>query len=96
MVYSINSDFRQYNYNTTNRVNSTLVVNNKTMTKPITPSFTSNTTNSVYYNQTLTASPLRTRLETKDEKNKYNFLLKNLDRNSKKTIKLMLIMRLLL
>lgn len=90
MVYSINSDFRQYNYNTTNRVNSNLVVNNKSMTKPITPSFTSNNTNSVYYNQTLTASPLRTRLETKDEKNKYNFLLKNLDKNSKKTVKLML------
>ena len=90
MVYSINPDFRQYNYNTINCVKADAVSEKKNTAPAKALSFTANPVNYVPFNQTLTASPLRTRLEGKDEKNKYNTVLKNLDRDTKKTVKLML------
>ena len=90
-MYSINSDFQQqYNYNTIRSV-KTDVVTKKEQTAPSkVPSFTSNPINQIPFNAALTSSPLRTRLEGKEEKNKYNEILKGLDKDTKKMMKLML------
>lgn len=89
-MYSINSDFQQYNYNTIRSVKTDNVAK-KTESAPVkSPSFTSNPMNHIPFNAALTSSPLRTRLEGKDEKNKYNTILKSLDKDSKKLVKLML------
>lgn len=90
MVYSINPDFRQYNYNTINRVKTDSVGKKGTAGTTQTLAFTSNPVNYVPLNPAINVSPLRTRLEGKEEKNKYNTLLKNLDKDTKKTLKLML------
>ncbi|HIS35710.1 TPA: hypothetical protein IAC10_03650 [Candidatus Scatousia excrementigallinarum] len=90
MVYSINPDFRQYNYNTINRVKTDSVGKKGTAGTTQTLAFTSNPVNYVPLNPVMNVSPLRTRLEGKEEKNKYNTLLKNLDKDTKKTLKLML------
>lgn len=90
MVYSINPDFRQYNYNTINRVKTDSVGKKGTAGTTQTLAFTSNPVNYVPLNPVMNVSPLRTRLECKEEKNKYNTLLKNLDKDTKKTLKLML------
>ena len=90
MVYSINPDFRQYNYNTINRVKTAYVGEKGTATNSGTLAFTSNPASEIPFNPALTALPLRTRLEGKDEKNKYNLISKNLDKDTKKTLKLML------
>lgn len=84
MVYSINPDFRQYNYNTINRVKTDSVGKKGTAGTTQTLAFTSNPVNYVPLNPVMNVSPLRTRLEGKEEKNKYNTLLKNLDKDTKK------------
>ncbi len=90
MVYSINPDFRQYNYNTIRNVKTDCVTKKEDTSVSRTPSFTSNPINYVPFNAALTSSQLRTRLEGKDEKNKYNEILQHLDKSSKKLLKLML------
>lgn len=90
MVYSINPDFRQYNYNTISNVKTERVTKKEEPSPAKAPSFTSNPINYVPFNAALTASPLRTRLEGKSEKEKYNTVLKSLDKNSKKLVKQLL------
>lgn len=90
MVYFINPDFQQYNYNTIGSVKTERVSKNHDSASVKTPAFTSNPINHVPFNPAFTSSALRTRLEGKDEKNKYNELLKNLDKDTKKLVKQML------
>lgn len=90
MVYSINPDFRQYNYNTIRSTKTDSVTKKEDTNVSKTPSFTSNPINHIPFNAALTSSQLRTRLEGKDEQNKYNTILNSLDKNSKKLVKLML------
>lgn len=90
-MYSLNINTRQYNnYNTVKSVKTTGVDKNEhgTETKP---SFTSNPIMSqVPYNAALTASRFRTELSSKDEKNKYNELIKLADKDTKKQLNTLL------
>ena len=77
-MYSLNFNTQQYNnYNTVKTVSATKVDKNEHV-KDNLPSFMSNPImTQVPYNPALTASKLRTELSSKDEKNKYNELVKN-------------------
>lgn len=85
-MYTAGLNFQQYNYNTT-RARHVSGVKNDEVKQVKTPAFTSNPITNVPYNPTLTSSDLRTRLSSKPEKDKYNFLQKNLDKVSKKQLK---------
>ena len=90
-MYSLNINTQQYNnYNTVKSVKAT-GVNKNEHAKETKPSFTSNPIMSqVPYNAALTASRFRTELSSKDEKNKYNELLKISDRDTKKQLNTLL------
>lgn len=90
-MYSLNFNTQQYNnYNTVKTVNATKVDKNEHV-KDSKPSFMSNPImTQVPYNPALTASRLRTELTSKDEKNKYNELVKISDRDTKKNLNMLL------
>ncbi len=90
-MYSLNINTQQYNnYNTVKSVKATGVNKNEHAAETK-PSFTSNPIMSqVRYNAALTASRFRTELSSKDEKNKYNELLKISDRDTKKQLNTLL------
>lgn len=90
-MYSLNINTQQYNnYNTVKSVKTT-GVNKNEHAGETKPSFTSNPIMSqVPYNAALTASRFRTELSSKDEKNKYNELLKISDRDTKKQLNTLL------
>lgn len=90
-MYSLNFNTQQYNnYNTVKTVNATKVDKNEHV-KDSKPSFMSNPImTQVPYNPALTASRLRTELTSKDEKNKYNELVKISDRETKKNLHMLL------
>lgn len=90
-MYSLNINTQQYNnYNTVKSVKATGVNKNEHAAETK-PSFTSNPIMSqVPYNAALTASRFRTELSSKDEKNKYNELLKISDRDTKKQLNTLL------
>ena len=90
-MYSLNFNTQQYNnYNTVKTVSATKVDKNEHV-KDNLPSFMSNPImTQVPYNPALTASRLRTELTSKDEKNKYNELVKISDRETKKNLHMLL------
>lgn len=90
-MYSLNINTQQYNnYNTVKSVKATGVNKNEHAAET-NPSFTSNPIMSqVPYNAALTASRFRTELSSKDEKNKYNELLKISDKDTKKQLNTLL------
>ena len=90
-MYSLNINTQQYNnYNTVKPLKATSVVS-KDINNIKAPSFTSNPVMSqVPFNAALSASNLRTELSSKDEKNKYNQLLKLCDKNTKKQLNTLL------
>ncbi len=90
-MYSLNFNTQQYNnYNTVKTVSATKVDKNEHV-KDNLPSFMSNPImTQVPYNPALTASRLRTELSSKDEKNKYNELVKISDRETKKNLNMLL------
>lgn len=90
-MYSLNINTQQYNnYNTVKSVKTT-GVNKNEHAGETKPSFTSNPIMSqVPYNAALTASRFRTELSSKDEKNKYNELVKISDRETKKQLNTLL------
>ncbi|CDE60268.1 unknown [Fusobacterium sp. CAG:439] len=90
-MYSLNINTQQYNnYNTVKSVKATGVNKNEHAAETK-PSFTSNPIMAqVPYNAALTASRFRTELSSKDEKNKYNELLKISDRDTKKQLNTLL------
>ncbi|MBP3924975.1 hypothetical protein J6E39_07020 [bacterium] len=89
MYYNYFQNYRQSNYNTagapkTKKVEAAAVNNNAAKT-----SFCAATNpiiNEIPYDKAKTASPLRTRLTGKDEIDKYNTVLKNCDKDTKKHI----------
>lgn len=86
---SVGLNFQQYNYSTTGagRLEG---VKNSPVKEPVKPSFTSNPISTIPFNQAFTSSDLRTSFINKAEKEKYNTLLKELDKPSKKQLKDML------
>ena len=90
-MYSLNINTQQYNnYNTVKPLKATSVVS-KDINNIKAPSFTSQPVMShVPLNAALSASNLRTELSSKDEKNKYNQLLKLCDKNTKKQLNTLL------
>lgn len=90
-MYSVGLNSRYYNYNTTGSVQTVAVKNDeqngiKTNNCYATsPDFGVNN-----FNPSFKASSLRTRFNSQEEKNKYNTILSNLDRSSKKSMKSLL------
>lgn len=86
---SVGLNFQQYNYSTIGAGRLEGVKNSAS--KPTqTPSFTSNPIGTIPFNQAFTSSDLRTSFINKAEKEKYNTILKELDKPSKKQLKDML------
>jgi len=90
-VYSAGVNSRYYNYNTTGGVKTYAVKKTSEEEQPLRVSYLSNPVmKDVPFNPAFTASSLRTRLNSEEEKNKYNTILTNLDKTSKKQLKDML------
>lgn len=86
MVYSIKPDFQQYNYTTTANVKSQKV--ESSAIKNVVPSYaySTNTMKNVPFNPSFSASSLRTRLSSNEEKDKYNYLSKISDKQTRKNL----------
>ena len=90
-MYSVGLNSRYYNYNTTGKVRTVAVKNDEQKQVEQKHSYATNPmSNTIPFNPTFTASALRTRLNSQEEKNKYNTILSNLDRTSKKNMKTLL------
>lgn len=91
-MYSAGLNFQQYNYNTTgiSRANSVNSVKISDKNEVKTPAFTSNPISYTANSQTTGLPAVRTRFVNKEEKEKYNILLKHADKNTKKHLKEML------
>lgn len=87
---SVGLHSRYYNYNTTGKVTTSAVKNDEQKQEVRTSYATNPLNNTIPYNPSFKASALRTRLNSEEEKNKYNTILSNLDRTSKKNIKSLL------
>ena len=87
-MYSVGVNSRQYNYNTTERVKTSAVKKTSAQPEGASCSYVSNPIiNTIPFNHSFTASALRTRMNSQEEKNKYNTILSNLDKTSKKQMK---------
>lgn len=90
-MYSVGLNSRYYNYNTTGQVKTVAVKNDEQKQSETKHAYvTSPIASSVPFNPTFTASALRTRLNSQEEKNKFNTVLTQLDRTSKKNLKSLL------
>ncbi len=83
MVEKINSRIQQYNYNTIRSVNNADKKPEET-TASSTPAFTA--TYTMYPNQQVNQTQIRTTLNSKEEKAKYTTVISNLDRNGRKIV----------
>lgn len=90
MVYSINPNFQQYNYTTTGGIKSHNVEKSAQQDVLIKYASVPGNMNSIPFNPSFSASSLRTRLVTKDEKQKYNEISKMSDRHTRKNLDLLL------
>lgn len=80
-MYSVGVNSRQYNYNTTERVKTSAVKKTSAQPEGASCSYVSNPIiNTIPFNPSFTASALRTRMNSQEEKNKYNTILSNLDK----------------
>ncbi len=87
-MYSVGVNSRQYNYNTSAGVKTSAVKKADEVKTEFTPNYSTNPImTNVPFNPSFTASALRTRLNSQEEKNKYNTILSQLDRTSKKQMK---------
>lgn len=87
-MYSVGVNSRQYNYNTTGQVKAAAVKKTAAAEVSNPVSYATNPIiNTIPFNPSFTASALRTRLNSQEEKNKYNTILSNLDKTSKKQVK---------
>lgn len=90
-MYSVGVNSRQYNYNTSGNVRTAVVKKVEQKPNGQTSSYVTNPiNNTIPFNPSFAASDLRTRLSSREEKNKYNTLLEKLDKQSKKHMKEML------
>ncbi len=88
---SVGLNSRYYNYNTIDKVGTSAVKNDEPKQESSPASYVTSPMNyTIPYNPTFSASSLRTRLNSEEEKHKYNTILSCLDRTSKKNIKSLL------
>lgn len=87
---SVGLHSRYYNYNTTGKVTTAAVKNDEQKQEVKTSYVTCPMINTIPYNPSFSASALRTRFNSEEEKNKYNTILSHLDKTSKKNIKSLL------
>lgn len=88
---SVGLNSRYYNYNTIGKVGTSAVKNDEQKQESPQSSYVTSSMNyTIPYNPSFSASSLRTRLNSEEEKNKYNTILSCLDRTSKKNIKSLL------
>lgn len=88
-MYSVGVNSRQYNYTTTAGQRSTSV-NNVAQSHELQPTFCAASnpiSNTIPYNPAFSASKLRTRLISTDEKNKFNTISAMLDKTGRKQVK---------
>ena len=89
-MYSVGLNSRYYNYNTTGSVQTVAVKNDEQQIEQKHSFSTNPVFASAPHSISFTASALRTRLNSQEEKNKYSTILTQLDRTSKKNIKQLL------
>lgn len=89
-MYSVGLNSSYYNYNTTGKVGTVAVKNDEQQIEQKHSFSTNPVLASAPHNISFTASALRTRLNSQEEKNKYSTILTQLDRTSKKNIKQLL------
>jgi len=89
-VYSVGLNSSYYNYNTTGKVGTVAVKNDEQQIEQKHSFSTNPVLTSAPHSISFTASTLRTRLNSQEEKNKYSTILTQLDRTSKKNIKQLL------
>lgn len=86
-MYSINPNFRQYNYTTTGKAKTERVeLNNEKPADRAPKAYVTNPNYNIPFNAALTSSNFRTQFVSKEEKQKYNEIQKMLDRHSKKAL----------
>lgn len=87
-MYSVGLNSFQHNYITTDNIKSADVKNIERNNKVQSNQPASNpVSNKISYNPAFTASAVRTRLSSSEEKNKYNTISEKLDKNSRKQMK---------
>ncbi len=87
-MYSVGLNSRQYNYSTTDSLKTTSVKNLEQNSNVQTFSPVSNPiNNTIPYNPSFSASSLRTRLNSSEEKNKFNTINSMLDKAGRKQMK---------
>ena len=87
-MYSVGLNSRQYNYSTTDSLKTTSVKNLEQNSNVQTFSPVSNPiNNTIPYNPSFSASSLRTRLNSSEEKNKFNTINSMLDKSGRKQMK---------
>ena len=87
-MYSVGLNSCQYNYSTTGNVKVAPVKNiEQNQSVQLNPAVTSPINNTIPYNPSFSASALRTRLNSTEEKNKYNAISAQLDKSSRKQLK---------
>ncbi len=86
VVLSINTNYQQYNYNTSGILKSGAVNAEKKRSVSQDLSFGSNYNTQIPFNAAMTSANLRTTLTTKEEKEKYKYLTKNVDKSTRKEL----------
>ncbi len=85
-MYSIRPDYRQYNYTTTASMKAGKVDDKQNSSVQVNYAYATNTIKDVPFNPTFAASSLRTRLNSNDEKDKYNKISKMVDKQTRKQL----------
>lgn len=85
-MYSYSPNFQQFNYTTTFNAKPKKVEEKPEGNVEIKRSYHTNVMKDVPFNPTFSASQLRTRLTTEDEKSKYNQLVKISDKQTRKNL----------
>lgn len=85
-MYSYSPNFQQFNYTTTFNAKPKKVEEKPEGNVEIKQSYHTNVMKDVPFNPTFSASQLRTRLTTEDEKSKYNQLVKISDKQTRKNL----------
>ena len=85
-VYSIRPDFQQYNYTTTANIRTKKVEDSRENVVKSNGLYATNSIKEVPFNPTFAASALRTRLNSNEEKDKYNKISKMVDKQTRKNL----------
>lgn len=85
-MYSIRPDFQQYNYTTTANIRTKKVEDSRENVVKSNGLYATNSIKEVPFNPTFAASALRTRLNSNEEKDKYNKISKMVDKQTRKNL----------